>query len=167
MSKYLQIMHKFQKKKSDIRGRGELRAELHRWCVAARGLWSPLELGITCSYAPRRAAALACERLFFLQGACEGRAPAAASVNELCHRHIRIRVQVYPPSRRSRAPSARLLAISLSAHGCAAAESRRQPVGHAYVRVVNHLSVEPCPNQTADNQLSAQSSPKSKGPKIG
>jgi hypothetical protein len=87
--------------------------------------------------------------------------------NELCHRHIRIRVQVYPPSRRSRAPSARLLAISLSAHGCAAAESRRQPVGHAYVRVVNQLSVEPCLNRTTDNQLRAQSSPKSKDPKIG
>ena len=38
-------MHKFQKKNSDMRGRGELRAELHRWCVAARGLWSPLRAG--------------------------------------------------------------------------------------------------------------------------
>jgi len=77
----------------------------------------------------------------------------SVSVNELCHRHIHIRVQVYPPSRRSRAPSARLLAISLSTHGCAAAESRRQPVEHAYVRVVNQLSAEPC---KSDGRQSAQ-----------
>jgi len=160
-------MHKFQEKKiRHERKRTEGRAP-SLVCGSTRPLVTVASWALHAHMHHVGQPHLPANVFFFWQEACEGRAPAAASVNELCHRHNRIRVQVYPPSRRSRAPSARLLAISLSAHGCAATESRRQPVGHAYVRVVNQLSVEPCLNRTTDNQLRAQSIPKSKDPKIG